>query len=752
MVNITVGLLLLSPLFFMRSLLYPFVLGKATLIQIFIALMLPFLGMILYFYRKSFFKRDQILTWSVLVYAGALLLTTITGVSSWQSFWGTSDRSFGVFTVLHILSAYFVFLIALKDESSRRRLMFLALIIGVAAGLMGIFEYLSSSNGTRITGAFGNPILFGGYLLFPLFFSLILIFRNLRDNFWTRMIYVAIFSVILFALLFAQSRGALFGAVFGGLAAAAIFVMTSSGNKKIFILKILAIIGIVTTLIFILERGGNNIAISLVRRFFQISLKDASTDQRLRLYGVAFEAFKDKPWLGWGPENFDYAFDRNYDPSMLKYGVSETWVDRSHNNYLDTLVTNGVLGVAAYVFMFIAAGLVLYKRIRIKTSDKNEDALLFALLTAYGVYIFFAFDSQASMVYFVFFLAYLGAPLVNYGNEKLELKNRGSIVLAILLLPLSLSSLIFTLKNVTAAGHMLKFSYLAPGAIEERLNEIKSALKIKPPLIRDFRLRVANKVFEDAVTMNKDDAEIFLSLAIDEMEKNVKEAPEDFSYRFALGNLYLERGMLINANYLDKAEEVFNSAEPLSPNRQSLFFQWASVEYLKKDFDKAIFLLKRTVAFDPSIGQPHWRLGIGYAYNEEVPKAIGEWRTALWKGYEPEIIYFKANTGAGDVKIDNINFAPDIKNEREFVLNISLRERDFDIFRVLTILSIGSVTGEAKGGLYAKLAVAELETGNFSDAREALRRAVEYDPSAQAEAEIFLRDIYSREQAAAAKK
>lgn len=737
--NITAGLLLLSPFFFMRSLLYPFVLGKATLIQILIALTLPFLGALIFSYRRTLFKRNQILTWSVLIYALLLLLATITGVSSWQSFWGTSDRSFGVFTILHILLAYFVFLIVLKDEHSRRNLLLWAVVIGAAVSLAGIFEYLRSGNGTRITGFFGNPILFGGYLLFPLFFSLIFLLRNLRNIFWKRFFYFAAAIVVLFALFFAQSRGALIGAILGGLVAVAIFVINSSGNKKTLIIKILAIIGIAIALIFILERSGNRITISLLRRFSDISLKDASTDQRLRLYGIAFDAFKDRSLLGWGPENFDYAFDRNYNPSMLKYGISQTWADRSHNSYLDMLVTNGILGFAAYIFMFIAAAFHLRKSVRLKLRDKFEAGILAALLVAYGIYNFFAFDSQVSLVYFMFFLAYIGAQQVNYENKKLELKNRRSLIIALSLVPISLLSILFTVRNARAASHMLRFTNLAPLQSEERLNEAKSALNIKPTLIRDFRLRIANTAFEDAGTLPPSSADILLSFAIDEMKKNTKEAPQDFSYWFALGNLYLERGMLIDSAYLPKAEDAYLSAQMLSPYRQVLFFQLASLKLVQREYAEAVKILEKVAEFDPLVGQSDWRLGIAYAYNGQTGLAREKWKEAIFK--KDSAISYKLYPGKVD--IFNVNYAPAILKEVRFAADIATRDHDFELLRALSLISIE--LQKTNSSYYAQLAVTELELGNFSAAREATLIVMEMDPSAKAEVEVFLQEIAKRE-------
>lgn len=491
--------------------------------------------------------------------------------------------------------------------------------------------------------------------------------------------------------------------------------------------------------------------VSLVGRFTEISLKDASSDQRLRLSAVAFKAAGERPLLGWGPENFDYAFDRNYDPGLLKYGVSETWVDRSHNTYLDTLVMSGILGLASYIFIFIAAFIMLRRAARSGLTSRPEAGILGALLVAYGVANFFAFDSPPSLIYFMFLLAYISAPALKADEAGAGHKPGANYAVLAAGALISLASIVLTVRNARAARHMLVFTNLPPAAASLGLAEMEQVIKINPPLLRDFRLRFANKSFEEAETMSKEDAKNALSAAIAQMEKNVQEAPGDFSYRYALGNLFLERGILFGSEDYARAEDAYRESLAYSSGRQSAYFQLASVNFLQKDFGEALNILSEAVSFEPSLGQPHWRLGIGYAYNGEAAKALSEWRKALWNGARPEIIYYKAGNGKLVVDIANINFSPVIKKERDFALSISLKERDFDIFKTLTILSAGSLAGAEKGAAYAQLAAAELETENWNGAREALRLVIEHDQSAKGETEMFLLEIAAREREAATK-
>src|SRR5690606_23008886 len=57
----------------------------------------------------------------------------------------------------------------------------------------------------------------------------------------------------------------------------------------------------------------------------------SSTNTRVMAWGVAFEAWQEKPVFGWGPNNFYYAFNKYYKPQFLEYGFGETWFDNAHS-------------------------------------------------------------------------------------------------------------------------------------------------------------------------------------------------------------------------------------------------------------------------------------------------------------------------------------------------------------------------------------------------------------------------------------
>lgn len=58
--------------------------------------------------------------------------------------------------------------------------------------------------------------------------------------------------------------------------------------------------------------------------------------------------------IGWGPESMFVAYNKFYPPALANIEARGASPDRSHEAYLDELVTKGVLGLASYLFVIIS--------------------------------------------------------------------------------------------------------------------------------------------------------------------------------------------------------------------------------------------------------------------------------------------------------------------------------------------------------------------------------------------------------------
>jgi O-antigen ligase len=108
--------------------------------------------------------------------------------------------------------------------------------------------------------------------------------------------------------------------------------------------------------------------------------QDFNAEGRERIFRRAFAGWQQRPWLGWGVGNVDYAIQSNQWPLPMFHDV---YVDKAHSHALEYLVTTGAIGLLLYTVM---AGYVLWQ-----LGLKKEFHWLI-------VFILFLFHSQTNVV------------------------------------------------------------------------------------------------------------------------------------------------------------------------------------------------------------------------------------------------------------------------------------------------------------------------------------------------------------------
>ena len=74
--------------------------------------------------------------------------------------------------------------------------------------------------------------------------------------------------------------------------------------------------------------------------------------ERLELIKIACRAFMDHPWLGWGPDNFIFAFSKHMTPEYIAVvGGSSLGQSSAHNDIAQVAATMGLAGLAAYFWL-----------------------------------------------------------------------------------------------------------------------------------------------------------------------------------------------------------------------------------------------------------------------------------------------------------------------------------------------------------------------------------------------------------------
>ena len=125
------------------------------------------------------------------------------------------------------------------------------------------------------------------------------------------------------------------------------------------------------------------------------------------IWKMAWEGFKDRPWLGFGPESFTYIFSHYFNTDFFKptqgFGA---WFDRAHSIYLDYLTEAGILGLISYLSIFAIFYWQLFKSKIALGMPVIIRALMFAIPIAYLVQGIVLFDVLAIQLYLFLFLAF----------------------------------------------------------------------------------------------------------------------------------------------------------------------------------------------------------------------------------------------------------------------------------------------------------------------------------------------------------
>jgi tetratricopeptide (TPR) repeat protein len=91
--------------------------------------------------------------------------------------------------------------------------------------------------------------------------------------------------------------------------------------------------------------------------------------------------------IGWGPESMFVAYNRFYPPSLANIEARGASPDRSHEAYLDELVTKGLLGLISYLFVIISFFTLAWRLVR-RVEDWRWEVLFIAaiaVVTAHSV-------------------------------------------------------------------------------------------------------------------------------------------------------------------------------------------------------------------------------------------------------------------------------------------------------------------------------------------------------------------------------
>jgi O-antigen ligase len=263
----------------------------------------------------------------------------------------------------------------------RRRRAFSAVLLG-AMVLQVFFASARPTEDGRLHGFFVNPNHFAGYLAIGFFVAFGLLWAELltgRDRtdaaaeatarFESRFLPLALRLLALAALAIGigltQSRGAILaGAATGGILIALGLLHPRVRRRRGRLAVALSLL-LAAALSIIAATAGRGPLL----RFYRSDPQGLRSDARAAIWETSLAAWRQFPIVGSGLGTFREAF-RSVQPREI-----EGQVEQAHNDFLQILVTGGVIG-AALAFLGLAASLLLLLRAWWRQLHREESAFL----------------------------------------------------------------------------------------------------------------------------------------------------------------------------------------------------------------------------------------------------------------------------------------------------------------------------------------------------------------------------------------
>lgn len=583
---------------------FPFITGKNFTFRIITEIIFA-LWVILALRDQAFRPKFSYIFASFAVLVSIMAIADIFGENPSRSFWSNYERMDGLITLIHLF-AYFVVLGSVVNSGKLWRALFNTNLFG--SFLMCIYSFVQlggglviNQGGVRVDGTLGNATYLAIYMVFNIFLAILLMARRDTSTLM-RSIYGALLICQLIVLYHTATRGAILGLIGGlGLTALIIALFHKEKDKNNLGLRKIAIGGVVSLVVivggFILAKNTSFVQDSeVLSRFASISLNETKTQARAYVWPMAIAGFKERPILGWGQENFNYVFNKYYNPAMFAH---EPWFDRTHNVFLDWLIAGGILGLLSYLSLYVFALFAIWRHGDLTFPER---AIITGLFAAYMFHNIFVFDNIVSYLLFVLFLAYLHFDVARSFKERVSnifaplYRNQGvaNRVIAPLIIILICYSIYFFNAKPIAANTALISSITNNSVIsaEDRINLFKKAISYNTLANQEAREQLIQVAFNmrNAQNIELKDRQAFYDYAKSEYEKMIVETPNDVRHRLFMGmllNMYGEFGDALKQ--LQKALE-------LSPKKQAILFEISNLHVNSGNYEEGLKAAKE--AFD----------------------------------------------------------------------------------------------------------------------------------------------------------
>ena len=625
--NAVLYLILLTPLLISSKYVFPFITGKTMYFRILIEIAV-FLYVALALFNKKYRPKMNKLIWAVVIFGIIVGLTGIFGVDAYKSFWGTIERGEGFLTIAHLIVFFLILCWTLKTKHEWLNYLSGLVVVGLLVDFYALlqkaevekfflFGNIIHSGEGRLSSTLGNAAFLGAFTLAQFFISLLLFFKRKFLGWKIFFALAALFN--LFILYQTQTRGSALALIFVLILLCIFYIIKSPELIKRNIAGALLLLIIIFSLAVWFNRDTGWIKkSSMLERLTSISKNDITTRSRLMAWDTSWKSWKERFLLGYGWENYNIGFNKYFHAEIYIDNGSQLWFDRAHNTIFDIAVATGLIGLIAYINIFILALYYLFRNIKI---DFDLSAMLMALLLAHFIQNIFVFDVLSTFVilFSVFaVVAYIGQ--TDNNKNKKPAKFTDNFIIKILIIFITFILIIlsinyFNLKPLEANKKaILGLIHSSSINLEQAIKYFNEAVAMNTYQNGEIRQKAAGIIIGHGKT--KQDFQFAINLIKD----NIKYHPLDVqNYLYLM--ILLNRSGSLNPNNFAEVIRIGKKALLLSPTRAQIYFETGQAEFNMRNVDAGIEYFKKAVELNPATMESQWNLLTAYSLARQNDKA-----------------------------------------------------------------------------------------------------------------------------------
>jgi O-antigen ligase len=391
-----------APLVVVSGTFFPYVVPRNILFSVAVELATAVLAVRLSLGRVRLSLRGEYVLIALTAFVLAMTVSAIFSPARSHSFFGDFERMGGVWAWLHY--ALFFLLLRTLDEKYLHALFLVAMLASVGAAAHGILGCVSLAAPLTIIG---NPGLLAGYLMLGIASALWLASNDIRY----RSLYIAAIGVAYVALLIAGNRSSLVGLVAGATVGAGFITMRAAGRLRWVPLATVAGLILATIALAVVSASSGRGCLlggppTVVHRIAATDFAGADA-ARTTQWNAAVAGFRDRPLLGYGPENHHLVWSAHFDTRIESLGPGV--FDRVHNQFLEVLATTGLCGTLAFLALWLAIGHSIRRGFVERRLSVYQVAVLTGANVAYAVYLVFWFVDINAAILWLLLLAVAAA-------------------------------------------------------------------------------------------------------------------------------------------------------------------------------------------------------------------------------------------------------------------------------------------------------------------------------------------------------